>query len=202
MAKQTSQLDAWSGDFGKEYTDRNVQDPAVVAQRFREMLGDLRLGRILEVGCNRGHNLVALEELYPDAVIAGIEPNAYALGVARQSGKRFGVLQGDLFDLPFKDSFFDLVLTRGVLIHVALGDLPGALDEIWRVSRRYILCAEYFAEEETVIHYRGHDDLLWKRDFRKHYLERFPGLTVLRSGYSEPDRVHWWVFEKAEGPGR
>jgi pseudaminic acid biosynthesis-associated methylase len=202
MAKQTSQLDAWCGDFGKAYTDRNVEDPAALVRYFREMLGGLELGRILEIGCNRGHNLVALEELFPEALVAGVEPNSYALGIARRSGKRLSTLQGDLFDIPFKDGFFDLVLTRGVLIHVALADLPDALNEIWRVSRRYILCAEYFAEQETVIPYRGHDDLLWKRDFRRHYLERFPGLKVVRSGYSERDRAHWWAFEKAEAAGR
>ena len=79
-------------------------------------------------------------------------------------------------------------------------DIPEALNEIYRVCRRYILAIEYYADEETAIHYRGHDDMLWKRDFKKHYLMQFPDLSIVRSGYwgheDGFDRSHWWLFEK------
>jgi hypothetical protein len=94
----------------------------------------------------------------------------------------------------------DLVFTAGVLIHIPLGDLPLALSEIYRVSKRYILAIEYFAQEETVVHYRGYDNLLWKRDFLRHYQSQFPELTLVRSGFltSEDgfDKTHWWLLEK------
>jgi hypothetical protein len=110
------------------------------------------------------------------------------------------VLKGDVFALPFVDGYADLVFTAGVLIHIALDNLPRALAEICRVSNRYILSAEYFAETETIIHYRGHDDLLWKRNFKQHYLDQFPDLALVREGYWEKEygfeRVHWWLFKK------
>lgn len=89
---------------------------------------------------------------------------------------------------------------RRVLIHIKLDDLPRALAEINRVSARYVLCAEYFAEEETVIEYRGYTDLLWKRNFKQHYLTAFPNLKVIKEGYWDAasgfDRTHWWLFER------
>jgi len=197
-------LRIWEGEFGKAYTDRNVIDWHTRLPAFRQMLDGLPIKRALEVGCNRGHNLIALAELLGGGGdIVGIEPNRYSLELARASSTKVGVLYGHAFDLPFKDGYFDLVFTAGVLIHIPLTDLPAALAEIYRVSKRYILAIEYFAEEETVIHYRGHDDLLWKRDFLKHYRTQFPDLTLLRSGYWGPedgfDRTHWWLLEKPAG---
>ena len=197
------QLKAWQGEFGQAYTDRNVEDWQKKLPAFREILAGQEVRRVLEVGCNRGHNLVALSHvLGEDAVIAGVEPNRYAQRIARASSDRITVIEGNAFDLPFKDGSFDLVFTAAVLIHVSLADLPGALAEIHRVSRRYILAMEYFAEEETIIPYRGHDDLLWKRNFLKHYQTQFPGLKVIREGYLSIedgwDRQTWWLLEKPQ----
>jgi len=198
------QLRIWKGEFGKDYTDRNVIDWRARLPAFQQMLGGLPIKRVLEVGCNRGHNLVCLAELLGgESDVVGVEPNRYALELARASSVKVGVLYGHAFDLPFKDGYFDLVFTAGVLIHIPLGDLPLALSEIYRVSKRYILAIEYFAQEETVVHYRGHDNLLWKRDFLQHYRSQFPDLTLIRSGYWGPedgfDRAHWWLLEKSVG---
>ena len=200
----THQLRVWEGEFGKAYTDRGVTDWPVRLPAFQKMLDGLPVKRVREVGCNRGHNLVALVELLGEGSdVVGIEPNRYALELARETSVKIGALYGHAFDIPFKDGYFDLVFTCGVLIHVSLKDLPKALMEIYRVSKRYILAIEYYAEEETVIHYRGRDDLLWKRDFLKHYQTQFPDLTLIRSGYWEPedgfDRCHWWLLEKPGG---
>jgi pseudaminic acid biosynthesis-associated methylase len=198
------QLRIWEGEFGKDYTDRNVIDWRTRLRAFRQMLDGLPIKRVLEVGCNRGHNLVCLAELLgEESEVVGVEPNRYALELARASSVKVGVLYGHAFDLPFKDGYFDLMFTAGVLIHIPLGDLPLALSEIYRVSKRYILAIEYFAQEETAVCYRGHDNLLWKRDFLQHYRSQFPDLALIRSGYWGPedgfDRTHWWLLEKSVG---
>lgn len=196
------QLKEWEGKFGDEYTDRNVVAWQTRLPLFRQMLDGLPIRRVLEVGCNRGHNLEALSELLgPDAEIVGVEPNPHARTLARAMSQNAAVLAGDACDLPFKGGTFDLVFTWGVLIHVPLESLEVAMAQIHRVTNRYILAVEYFAEEETPIHYRGHDDLLWKRDFPRHYLQRFPDLRLMRQGYWGPehgaDRVNWWLLERA-----
>lgn len=195
------QLAAWQGEFGNAYTDRNVVNWRDRLPGLRHMLDGISVANALEVGCNRGHNLLALSEIFGEACdVVGVEPNRYALSIARESSSRVGVLRGTLFDLPFADRTFDLTMTAGVLIHVATEDLSLAMQNIYRVSRRYILAVEYFAEEDTSISYRGHENLLWKRDFGKRYLEQFPDLTLLRDGFrnAEPgsDETNWWLFEK------
>jgi pseudaminic acid biosynthesis-associated methylase len=195
------QIKVWKGEFGKDYTDRNVIDWRLLLPAFKEMLRGLQIENVLEVGCNRGHNLVALAEfLGHDSEVVGIDPNLYAIEKARASNNKIQVLLGHAYDLPFKNRCFDLVFTAGVLIHIPIAELPVAMAEIYRVSKRYILAIEYFAEEETVIPYRGHDELLWKRDFCKHYRTNFPDLKLLRDGFWGPehgfDRTNWWLFEK------
>lgn len=197
----STQLENWSSDFGREYTNRNVIDWHARLPAFRTMLSGLNVTRVLEVGCNRGHNLLALSELLGgDGEIVGVEPNLYAVELARTSSSKVAVLRGNIFDLPFKAGSFDLVFTVGVLIHIPLESLQAAMLELARVSSRYLLAAEYFAEQETAISYRGSSDLLWKRDFLGHFQSCLPKINLLRSGYWGPedgfDRVHWWLFEQ------
>lgn len=195
------QLQVWEGEFGDEYTNRNVVDWRARLPLFQDMLRALPLRRILEVGCNRGHNLISLLHLLgEDAEVVGVEPNPYARALAKASRPTVEVLAGNSYALPFRDAAFDLALTWGVLIHVPLWYLSVALKEIVRVARRYILAVEYFAERETPILYRGRDDLLWKRNFLRHYRDQFPNLQLLREGFwrkeQAADGVNWWLLEK------
>jgi pseudaminic acid biosynthesis-associated methylase len=204
-----SSVAAWEGEFGRAYTDRNAVDPRVIAPAFAAMLDGLEVQSVLEVGCNRGHNLAALETILgADAELYGIDPNPYALGLAAQAVPRAKLSRATAYDLPFAGDRFDLAFTAGVLIHVPLADLPQALSEIHRTSRRYILGLEYHADTETPVPYRGRDDLLWKRDFLRHYQEAFPDLVLRRQGFWAEgdgfggwfDDLTWWVLEKPAPP--
>ena len=198
------QLETWENKFGNEYTDRNVIEWRSRLEAFKEVLSGLPVQSILEVGCNRGHNLIALTEMLPtDSQVVGIEPNQYAREIARAASAKIGVLNGNVYDLPFKEGYFDVVFTAGVLIHIPPSNLRKAISEIYRVSRRYILAIEYFSEEEEVVNYRGHTDLLWKRNFPEIYQQTFDDLKLIRSGYWANEkgffRSHWWLFEKVSG---
>lgn len=174
-------------------------NPEIRVNAFRQMIGDLNISKILEVGSNVGHNLVSLSRI-KDYQLVGLEPSKYAVLQGRSSTNLISILEGNIFDIPFKDGYFDLVFSCGVLIHISIEDLPKAMDEMYRVSNRYLLVVEYFAEKETVIPYHGHNNMLWKRDFKKHFEERFPKMKLLKSGYWDKadgfDRTHWWLFEK------
>jgi pseudaminic acid biosynthesis-associated methylase len=134
---------------------------------------------VLEVGCNVGWNLVYLERLgIPE--LYGIEPQPGAVERARQRRPRFNVLHGTAFDLPLRDGLCDLVFTSGVLIHIAPDSLGGALDEIYRVSRRWIAAIEYDDPAEHEVRYRGHTGALWKRDHGAAWRARHPELRLVR----------------------
>ena len=186
----------WQGEFGEAYTKRNRVDWRTRVDGFAAMLGGVPVGSALEVGCNRGHNLVALRSLGWQA--KGVEPQPYARGLAQRG--MLDVQPGSVYEIPFGDASFDLVFTSGVLIHVPPGRLHEAMRELARVSRRYLLAVEYHSPVDERIVYRGHDDLLWKRDYGAHYLAAVPGLEVVRSGVAPSgfEQVDtWWLLEKA-----
>ena len=188
----TRQMQEWAGQFGKEYTDRNalsLEETELLYKRnygitHTEMnskfIGDLdRDMRVLEVGSNIGNQLLCLQEagfknLY------GIELQSYAVELSKSRTKGINIIEGSAFDIPFKDGFFDLVFTSGVLIHISPEDITTVLDEIYRCTKQYIWCFEYYSDEYTQINYRGHADLLWKTNFSKLFLKRFKNLILVK----------------------
>jgi pseudaminic acid biosynthesis-associated methylase len=204
-------VDDWRGEFGASYIERNRADQSAVRQRalmwgrFLWPMAPYLPKSILEVGCNVGINLRALERLV-DAELYAIEPNA----AAREAVISDGVLPSErIFDadagnLPFEDGAMELTFTTGVLIHVPPDELPGAIDELYRVSSRFILMSEYFADQPEEKAYRGHEGLLFKRDFGKLMLERHPDLTIVDYGFlwreaCGADNGNWWLFRKVAG---
>jgi pseudaminic acid biosynthesis-associated methylase len=174
----SDQLRLWRSDFGRQYTDRNdVEKPERIVS-WKRLLGDIVPERVVEVGCNVGWNLEYLSRLGATELYA-VEPQAYAVARARARAPHFGVLQGTAFDLPFKDGFADLAFTSGVLIHIAPKDIGRAMDEIYRVSRRWIVAIEYDAPTEQAITYRGTSESLWKRDHGGIWQARYPELKRL-----------------------
>lgn len=196
---KTEQMRFWEGDFGDEYTDRNsfdidelyMKDFGITrSELVKECLKDIpKDARILEVGCNRGLQLDNLKKL-GFTNLWGIEINEKALELARQ--KQYNIVVGSGFDIPFKDGFFDLVFTSGVLIHIYPDDLHKMLKEILRVSIKYIWATEYFSETLQKINYRGHKTKLWKTDYIKEYQKLFSDLKVVyekKLKYKDNDNI-------------
>lgn len=188
----TAQEEFWQSNFGKEYTDRcEYSTPAALDAFYlhqfgvtrsamnEEFLGDLAIGPILEVGCNTGNQLNLLQS-QGYKTLYGLELQPYAVEKAKQLTHNINIIQGSAFDLPFRDNYFDLVFTAGVLIHISPEDLPRIMMEIYRVSKRYIWGMEYFEEQHTAINYRGNSDRLWKGNFSQKYRELFPDLSLVK----------------------
>jgi pseudaminic acid biosynthesis-associated methylase len=204
----TPQLNAWTGEFGDTYVDRNDYADWKIPQgteAFRRILGNLPIDSILEVGSNIGLNLLCLNELFQGKKqLFAVEPNKKALEklTSQVRLKLAGVWNCDAFHLPLADSEVDLVFTSGVLIHIAPDDLGRATDEIVRVARKYVLCIEYFSHQPVEVPYRDRQGLLFKRDFGGFYLDRYPQLRWVDYGFIWQrefrlfDNLHWWLFEK------
>jgi pseudaminic acid biosynthesis-associated methylase len=202
----TEQENFWKKEFGKEYSDRNSWQSDTEWDEFykanwgstkldinRSVLKDLpKDSKILEVGCNigmqlRGFQRMGFENLY------GIELQHYAVEKAKQITENINIIQGSGFDLPFRDNYFDLVCTNGVLIHIAPVDHKKIMTEIYRCTKKYIMGWEYFAPEITEINYRGNTGYLWKADYAGIYLSFFPLLKVVER------KKYLYVSEKEKG---
>lgn len=181
--------EAWSGEFGNAYTDRNLvknlddwnygykeRFGVTRLDMFREFFGDIQKeARILEVGCNVGYQLIGLKQL-GFRNLYGVEINAYALRKAREIEQDISYLQGDVFDLPFKDRYFDLVFFSGLLVLLPPETLDNAIQEIARCTRKYMFGHEYYSDTLTPIPYRG--SYIWKMNFVERMLSALPDFKL------------------------
>lgn len=189
---KTQEEEAWSGNLGKEYTDRSIMSPGELNRQYidyygisrtelnEEFLNGLGMDRILEVGCNVGNQLLSLKEM-GHTNLWGVEIQDYAVEIARKRTIGVSVVKGSAFDIPYKDDFFDMVFTSGLLIHISPGDIDKVLDEMHRCTNKYLWGHEYYSPDGyQMINYRGEDGLLWKTDFANLFLDRFPDLRLVR----------------------
>lgn len=192
MSKSTEQMREWGGEFGKNYTERNALSLDEMEILYKKNYGFSRTelneiflnqlnhsSRILEVGSNIGNQLLCLQNMGFNNLY-GIELQSYAVELSKSRTKNINIIQGDAFDIPFKDNYFDMVFTSGVLIHINPHDIDCAMREIYRCSRKYIFGFEYYSEKPTEIEYRGNHNLLWKADFASKYMELFDDLDLAK----------------------
>ncbi len=189
---KTKQIDFWQGDFGKEYTDRNSHSAEEWDRFYINTWGKTKIEmnnsfighlpkdvKILEVGCNIGMQLNGLQRMGFQNIY-GIELQAYAVEQAKKNTTDINIIKGSGFDLPFKDGYFDVACTNGVLIHISPADLPKIMSEMYRCTKKYIWGFEYFAENATEINYRGHVNYLWKADYAALFMKQFPDLKLVK----------------------
>lgn len=201
----SEQLDAWTGDFGNSYHQRQTEYHGEVAKRevlwaqVLALLPRLRMN-ILEVGAGTGVNLEAIRRLYQSIGLVpriwALEPNDKARAKLIETAL---IVPGTAQDIIDGDRQWDLVFTYGVLIH--LEDPLPAMREIFRVSRRFIFCAEYFAPGPEIIPYRD-GVLLRRNDYGSLWMDNFD-LKLLGYGFvwkraTGLDNVTWWLFERKD----
>jgi len=192
---KNEQENFWSGDFGKNYTDRNTRHNEEFNKIYetwygipRATMNEAFLGslpkdiRILEVGCNTGMQLAELKS-QGFSSLYGIELQDYAVQRAKEYTEGINIIQGSAFDIPFKDKFFDLVFTSGVLIHIAPDNLPKVFSEMYRCSKKYIWGFEYYSDNVTSINYRGNEGFLWKANYGKLMRDQFNNLSLVKEEF-------------------
>lgn len=200
----TPQEQFWAGQFGDDYTDRNTGARWVasnLALFSRILAATVGVRSVIEFGANRGLNLLALRQLLPDARLSAVEINAKAVEALRQFSW-LDVTHASLLDFkPAVQS--DLVLVKGVLIHLNPDVLASVYELLRAASCRYICIVEYYNPSPVTIPYRGHTDRLFKRDFAGEVLARYPDLRLLDYGFvyhGDPnfpqDDLTWFLLEK------
>jgi SAM-dependent methyltransferase len=123
---------------------------------------------LLEVGCGNGRNMVLLAARFPELAVAGVEltragveavhavrreptlPGAFAEfspepPQSATAHRRIAVAQGSADALPVADASVDVVLTALALEQME-AIRPAALDEIARVTKRWVMMVEPFRD--------------------------------------------------------
>lgn len=199
QAKRLESL--WEGEFGDAYTDRNQEAGESRAPFWEQIVKEFSVNCILEVGCNLGGNLRWLASHLSPQNLYGVDINLKAIQELHRELPHVNAFYSQARELPFRDRWFDLVFTMGVLIHQPPETLPIVMAEIVRCANRYVLCGEYFSSEPETVTYRGEIDALFKRDFGSFYQELFPDLILRKKGFLSKadgwDDVTYWIFEKS-----
>lgn len=201
----TPQEDFWAGEFGSEYIGRNDSQQLLASNLnfFTKALKQAgRVGSAIEFGANIGMNLRALQLLYPDVALHGVEINPDAAAQLRSCIGQDNVYEGSIFNYPVEQQV-DLSLIKGVLIHINPDMLPVVYEKLYTASRRFVLVCEYYNPSPVAISYRGHADRLFKRDFAGEMMDKYPNLKVVDYGFAyrrDPafpqDDITWFLMEK------
>ena len=205
MNFKTEQETFWAGEFGTEYIQRNQGDALLASNLdfFSKALSATRdVKTCIEFGANIGMNLKALKLLHPIQEQHGIEINAdAALELAKLIPPK-NVYQTSILDFQSSQTW-NLVLIKGVLIHINPEALNQVYDKLVTATDRYLLVAEYYNPSPVAIPYRGHADRLFKRDFAGEIMIRHPKMKLVDYGFAykrDPnfpqDDITWFLMEK------
>lgn len=205
MSFKTEQEAFWAGAFGTEYIERNQGD-ALLASNLDFFAKALRatsnVHSCIEFGANIGMNLKALKLLHPNQEQYGIEINAEAARELSKVIPAAHVHQTSILDFDPVQTW-NLVLIKGVLIHMNPDVLNQVYDKLVASTDRYLLVAEYYNPAPVAIPYRGHSDRLFKRDFAGEIMERHAHMELIDYGFAyrrDPnfpqDDITWFLMEK------
>ena len=204
MTFRTEQEAFWAGDFGDAYIERNKGEKLITSNMilFGKILRSAPGVRsVVELGCNIGLNLQALNRIDPEIALHAYEINARAVETARALGIAEIHHQTVLEEIP-ADRTYDLAFTKGVLIHIHPEELTRVYDNLHALSRRYIMVCESFNPTPVTVNYRGNTDRLFKRDFAGEMMDRFGlrlvdyGFVYRRDNYFPQDDTNWFLLEK------
>ncbi len=198
----TEQETLWHGNFGNDYTARNVGSfNANLALFARILSGTDSVNSVIEFGSNIGLNLLAIDMLLPACRKTAVEINGFAV---EQLSKMPGIEIFNESALDFEsDRQWELVLTKGLLIHINPEKLDIMYDKLFSYSSKYICLAEYYNPTPVAVDYRGQTDHLYKRDFAGELIDRFPSIRLMDYGFCyrrdlnfPQDDITWFLLEK------
>lgn len=206
MTYKTEQELFWSGEFGDDYSKRNIGVEWIASNTafFSKILGNTRdINTVLEFGSNIGLNLRALSHLLPHAQLSAVEINTQAVNELQNWGRLEHIYHESILDFDPNDKIWDLTFIKGVLIHINPNELFSVYEKLYRSSSRYVLIAEYYNPSPVEVVYRGHEGRLFKRDFAGEILDQYKDLHLVDYGFvwhRDPnfpqDDITWFLLEK------
>lgn len=138
--------DRKTGYGGFEYNPKYWEN---VIPTFKEYYNLDKNSKILDIGCAKGFMLYDFHRLIPGIEIHGIDISEYAINNSKKEIKE-SLQVGNAINLPFKDNYFDLVISITTLHNLNKTDMQHALNEIKRVSKKhaFITLDAYSTDEE------------------------------------------------------
>jgi pseudaminic acid biosynthesis-associated methylase len=205
IKNRNAQEEFWAGNFGSDYISRNKSSELLASNLhfFSRALRAIEpIQSCIEFGANVGMNLLALKQLFPKMDLTAVEINSIAADELKKMLGNEKVKNCSISEAKF-ESHYNLVLIKGVLIHINPNQLQEIYSQLYNASSKYILIAEYYNPVPVSISYRGHDDKLFKRDFAGEFMDIYKDTKLIDYGFSykrDPlfpqDDITWFLIEK------
>ena len=206
MTFKTEQENFWAGEFGNDYINRNQGEELITSKSvlFGQILRAApNVKSIVELGCNIGLNLQALNRINNNFELCGYEINKTAAQKSRDLHIA-DIVDGTILDAIPADKKYDVSFTKGVLIHINPDELHRVYENLYNLSKKYIVVCEYYNPSPVVVKYRGNEDRLFKRDFAGELIDKYNlnlidyGFTYHRDNYFPQDDITWFLLEKQD----
>ena len=207
MVDRNEQENFWAEEYSKNYIEKNDNfNRELLLEGWKDILNQTsQINSVVECGANIGRNILALEEILPQADKTAIEISPDASKILEERFPKLNVKKSSILDSNHSGQTYDLVFTMGVLIHVAPEDLMRTMEKMFELSQRYIVIGEYFNRTPISLTYQGQENKLFKRDFGKYFLEHYENeVNLVDYGFlwghiyddAGFDDLTWWVFQK------
>jgi len=202
---KTEQENFWQGDFGDNYINRNKQKLLIKNNFFffkKIFSNPSKIKSLIEFGPNIGLNIIALKKIFKLNLITAVEINKKACSLIKDI-KKVNIINDSLINFSPKKQY-DLVLVKGVLIHINPNKLKKVYKTIYKSckSSGYILIAEYYSPQPTMMIYRGKSNKLFKSDFAGDFVSLFKKTKILKYGFAyhrdkyPQDDLNWFLIKK------
>lgn len=149
----------YASNFSSHYNEE-------MAKFIKDLAMSLRAQSVLEVGCSAGNDL----KLFPQGIdVNGIDVSEIAISIARENLPEFNFKVGEATAIPFENESMDIIFTKNVFNYLVTTDIKKSVDELFRVSRKYIFNIESFSENEEKI--ENQTITTHGRNMKKHWLD-------------------------------
>ena len=154
--------------------ERRAIFPAELARyRYLGLESALPGARVLDVGCGTGHRVMPMAQHFGVREYVGFDHSTASLEVARALARELSFAnarleEGDLFELPFGDNSFDIVISQGVLHHTS--DPLRGFKELVRVCKPGGFIAIYLYNKFNH----------WRHNLQKARVSRLAGADIER----------------------
>jgi len=123
-----------------KHTSKNPIQKFLIKNFFSSLISlakPLKAETVLDAGCGEGFTMDKLLKNGVGKIIEGIEHGKDAISLGKKFYPHLVIKQASIYELPYKDSSFDLVIYAEVLEH--LEEPAKALWEMLRVSKKYLI---------------------------------------------------------------
>ncbi len=136
-------------------------------------------GLLLDAGCGGGKYAIPLRLRGFDVVGIDVSLNALKTAVGRSASNRLDIefLAANIYRMPFRDAYFDIIWCYGVLQHLMSEERELAIDEFQRIMKKGGL---------LFVEVLGEDDM------------RYGGIEVEHNTFSRKKGVIYHYFNKNE----